>query len=56
MPLLNEADEIYIGADPTTPIEQLYLGDTQIWSFACSFVEATFEPLGVFVTGSISTS
>jgi hypothetical protein len=55
MPLLNEADEIYIGSDPL-PAEQVYLGDTPIWTFACVFVETTFEPLGAFISGSISTS
>lgn len=51
--LLNEADEIYLGEERS---EQIYLGDTQTWTFAAAFVETTFEPLGAFVAGSISTS
>jgi hypothetical protein len=30
MPLLNEADEIYIGGDPL-PVEQIYIGDALAW-------------------------
>ena len=55
MPLLNEADEIYIGADPI-PVQEIYLGSTPIWAFGTVIVETLFEPLGAFVTGSSSTS
>ena len=53
MPLLNEADEIYLGEERA---EQVYLGDTQAWIFATAFAETMFEPLGAFVTDPISTS
>jgi hypothetical protein len=56
MPLLNEADEVYIGTD-LLPVEEIYLGDTPIWTFSTTFItETLFEPLGAFITGSISTS
>jgi len=56
MPLLNEADEIYFGSDPTKPAEQIYLGGTQLWVFATVFGERLFEQFGAFVTEQISTS
>jgi hypothetical protein len=45
MPLLNEADEIYIGADPI-PVEQIYIGDTPIWAPTYSVMQVG----GVFGT------
>jgi hypothetical protein len=53
MPLLNEADEIYLGDQRS---DQVALGNTQIVVMATIFREAIFEPLGAFVSDSISTS
>lgn len=53
MPLLNEADEIFLGDQRA---EEIYVGDTKTWVFVAAFTETLFEPLGAFVAGSISTS
>jgi hypothetical protein len=54
MPLINEADNIFVGS---MQVDKVYLGTTQVWppavsapSFTTSFTERLFEPLGVFVT------
>ncbi len=48
MPLLNEADEVYIGADPI-PAEEIYIGDTKIWTptFSAMQVGGAFKMLQV---------
>jgi hypothetical protein len=42
MPLLNEADEIYLGSDPA-PADKIYVGDTEIWVATRS--AAQFSPV-----------
>lgn len=53
MPLLTDADEVYIG---TEKVDQIYLDNTPVWTFGTVFTETLSEPLGAFVSGSISTS